>query len=509
MATTRSGRRSVTLWTAGSVAAVVALAATGLGGSAPAHAIRQAGHWVYNSTLGAVVHVNGDSKHVDGKVSLPGLGPANQVTQDDQHGYVIDRRNGRVVVFGKSTLSVESTLSVGTSERPDVLEVPGGPYLIYEQRGTIVRLGQPAVSIAAGGRLATPIATSDGTVWVQRLDRGALCQLPPRAGALTCPAAIPAGHRGTLTSLDDRPAFTDLSTGTVAPITSHGLGPAMPLGPDLHAPASQAHVATSDAGGRLPVLRAEPTQGTNLVLVDTSTVGTGKPGAPPITVHLGSGRFDPPVTSGGAVVVVNQSLGKIITYDNTGRRKQSVSVVAGAGVLQVTRGEDGRVYIDNEAGTRTYVVDGSGAVTTVDDNDTTAASTGPGPIPKPPVLTPTAPSGTPPSVATDGHDTTACSDGRCEIEVHVGTRIPLPTQMRIGNLQVTALDGTWLSLSGVMLGSGGSIQCRNSCRLTSRTDGPFTVGVRRDAIAVANGVRLTVEAVKKSSAILRIEPSGQ
>lgn len=505
MATTRSGRRSVALWSTGCIAVLVVAAATGLGGSAPAHAVRQAGHWVYNSTLGAVVHVNGDSKHVDGKVALPGLGPANQVTQDDKHGYVIDRRNGRIVVFGKSSLAVESSLSVGTSERPDVLEVPGGPYLVYEQRGTIVRLGQPATTVTTGARLATPIATTDGTLWVQRPDQGALCELPPRAAALSCPATVPAGHQGTLTSLDDRPAFTDLSTGTVAPVTTHGLGPATPLGEDLNTPDGQAHVATSDAGGRLPVLRAEPSHGSKLVLLDTSTVGRGGAGAAPITVELGSGQFDPPVTSGGIVVVVNQSLGQIITYDNGGRLKQSVRVAAGSGVLQVTRGLDGRVYIDNQAGTRTYEVDGSGIVTTVDDGDPTAATSGPGPRPRPPVVTPPSP---PPTVAADGHDSTACADGRCEIEVRVGTRIGLPARMRVSGVHVTALTSTRLSVAGLTSGKT-SVRCLNSCSMTLSTDGPFTVGLSPTGIAVANGVRITVERIKRTSAIVRIEPSGE
>jgi len=145
---------------------LIGLASTGTLGSAPAQAMRQAGHWVYNGPLGEVVHVNGGSKHVDSTVRVAGVTPANEVTQDDQHGYVIDQRNGRVIVFGKSSLKVDSTLSLGTSEQPVVLETFGGPYLVYGQGGTIVRLGSPAATIRAGGRLASAIATTDGTVWV-------------------------------------------------------------------------------------------------------------------------------------------------------------------------------------------------------------------------------------------------------------------------------------------------------------------------------------------------------
>jgi hypothetical protein len=320
---------------------------------------------VYNSTLGAVFHINGGSKNVDSKVPLPGLGPADQVAQDDRHGYVVDRRNGRIIVFGKATLSVESTLSVGTSERPVMLEVAGGPYLVYQHGGTIVRLGQPPATIAAGGQLSTPIATTDGTVWVQQSNTGQLCSLRPRSAKLSCPVRVPGGHRGTLTALDDRPAFMDLSTGAVRLVTSHGLSRPTPLGVSVPA---QAQVSDSDAGGRLAVL-SKSKQGASLVLVDTSTVGSGKAAAAPITVSLGNGQFEGPVTSGGAVVMVDQTTRRIVTYDNGGARKAAVTAPAGSGTLQVSRGEDGRVYIDNETGTKTFIVDGDGSVTSVLDND--------------------------------------------------------------------------------------------------------------------------------------------
>jgi hypothetical protein len=506
VATSRSGRRSVALWVAGCTAILVVVAFSGLGGTVPEHAVRQAGHWVYNSTLGAAIHVNGASKNVDSKVSLPGLGPANQVTQDDQHGYVIDRRNGRIVVFGKSTLAVESTLSVGTTEKPLVLEVPGGPYLVYRQRGTIVRLGQPTVTVTAGGPLDTPVATTDGTVWAQRPDNGSVCQLAPRANKLSCPNRIPAGHHGTLTTLDDKPAFTDLSAGTIAPVTAHGLGPATPLAGT--AASADAHVADADAGGRLPVLRSGPgQQGTSLVLADTSTVGTDRPAATPITVSLGAGQYDTPVTSGGAVIVINKTSRTIVTYDNAGVQRQRVTVPAAEGTLDISRSQDGRVYIDNQAGNRTYVVDGSGAVTSVDNNDTSGAAVGPGEASQTPRTTST-PS-TAPTAAADGPDLAACADGRCEIIVHPGTVIPLPPAMRLANLTVTGIAPTKLSLSGKSDGSGTDVQCLNSCTLTSTTDGPFTVGLSNIGILIANGVRLTVENVLKGTAILRVEPSGR
>ncbi|HZE49255.1 MAG TPA: fibronectin type III domain-containing protein, partial [Jatrophihabitantaceae bacterium] len=385
----RSGQRSVTWWATGLVTCLVLAGATGLGGRVPALALRQSGHWVYNSTIGAVLHVNGASKNVDSKMPLPGLGPADQVVQDDKNGYVIDHRGGRILVFGKSTLSVGTTLSTGTSEQPISLEVPGGPYLIYPHGGTIVRLGTPAATIAADGPLAAPTATSDGTVWVQRTNTGSLCKLAPKSNSLSCPARVPAGHHGTLTTLDDRPAFVDQAAGSIRPIQSGGLGPPAPVAPGLP---TKGQVASSDAGGRLPVVTPAGGGGSSLVLVDTSTVASGRTGAAPITVPLGAGQFDVPVTTGGAIVLVNRSARQIVTYSSTGARTAIVTVPAAAGTLHVSRGEDGRVYIDNAAGTQTFIVDGDGSVARASDNDGPAKSTGPA---GPPTTPPGPPSGAP------------------------------------------------------------------------------------------------------------------
>ncbi|HZE48666.1 MAG TPA: fibronectin type III domain-containing protein, partial [Jatrophihabitantaceae bacterium] len=409
MEAARSGRRSVAVWTCGCIAVLVGLASTGTLGSAPAEAMRQAGHWVYNGSLGQVVHVNGGSKHVDSAVRVAGVGSANQVTQDDQNGYVIDQRNGRVIVFGKSTLKVESTLSLGTGEQPVVLETLGGPYLVYSQGGTIVRLGSPAATIRAGGRLASAIATTDGTVWVQRgADR--LCRLRRGQAALTCSVSVPVGHKGALAAVDDHPVYLDRTAGTVAPVAAGGMGRPVSVGaPDA---LSAGQVAGSDAGGRLPVVVAgRAGRPSSLVLVDASTVGSGRTAAAPITVSLGPDQYDPPVTTGAAVVVVDRTAQDVITFDNHGQRTAKVHAPS-TGPLRATRGEDGRVYVDTSNGATSYVVDGDGTVTPVDNNGSPGPprrddgngtgtapkpKTTPHPTPPPPVTRPPTEPSSPPA----------------------------------------------------------------------------------------------------------------
>ncbi|MBY8854193.1 fibronectin type III domain-containing protein, partial [Saccharothrix sp. MB29] len=81
-------------------------------------------------------------------------------------------------------LRVDSKVDVDLEEEPVGLEVVGGPYLVYREGGTIVRLGRALKRIDAGGPLADPVATSDGTVWVQRTTARSLCRLARDAGSL-------------------------------------------------------------------------------------------------------------------------------------------------------------------------------------------------------------------------------------------------------------------------------------------------------------------------------------
>ncbi|PZS31029.1 MAG: fibronectin type III domain-containing protein, partial [Pseudonocardiales bacterium] len=412
MGSAHAGRRSVGFWSIGCVLALVVVAASGFLGSGPAVAVRSAGHWVYNETLGAVVHVNGAAKNADAQAPVPGANPANQVAQDDKHGYVIGRRNGKLIVFGKSSLQVESTLPLGTTEDPVVVESLGATYLVFPSGGRIVRLGTKlAVITSGGGALASPVAVSDGTVWVRRGGSGGerLCRVQRGSDTMSCPVRVPSGHRGTLTVVDDRPAFVDQTVATIALVSPSGLGQSVPMGASVQA-VSDGQVAGADAGGRLAVVtQAGSGRSASLVLVDASTVGSRGQAAPPITVSLGSDLFDPPMTAGGAVVLVDRTANKVITYDNHGVRKASVAGPHG-GVMHASRGQDGRVYVDGSGGKTTLVVDGDGTVTPV-TNDNGQGKGKPG-----------APGTTPPA-ATNGPGTTPT-----EPPVSGGTpAVPLPS----------------------------------------------------------------------------------
>ena len=344
---TGSGLRT-TVGVSGCAVLVAVAGIVGEGLPSTALQFRQVGHWVYNSTVGAAFHVDGGSKQVDAKV-----GPFDQdlsgsvVVQGDSRGYVVT--GSAVTVFGKSTLTVDTKLSVGSAERPEALETVGGPYLVYRGAGRIVRLGVSPQTVEGGGPLADAVATEAGELWVRRTDNGMLCRLPGGAATLDCPATVPAGHVGGLTVIGRGAAFLDLTAGTLALLGPDGFGRASRLPSALPA---DAKVARGDADGTLAVL--DPGSRT---LLFQPTDGLGERDLPlPVRVPLGSGAFGTPVAADGAVAVVDSSRGVLLTYTPTGTRKAAMRLPGVAAGIQVRGGDDGRVYVDDSSGAHTVRV---------------------------------------------------------------------------------------------------------------------------------------------------------
>ncbi|MER7274629.1 hypothetical protein ABT369_09250 [Dactylosporangium sp. NPDC000244] len=352
-------------------AALIGVAAAGKLSASPGLQFAQAGHWVFNTALRSAFHVDGSTGQVDAEVKVPGGGGEQdgQVVQGEGSGYVVQRSG--ITVFSKSTLSVEETRTPPATERPVVLEVGGGPYLVYRNAGQVVRLGDPAATVSAGGPLSRPAATGDGTVWLHRIDAGSLCELTRAATRLACPAQLTPGHAGALSVADDRPVLLDTTADTLRTVGEQGLGEAVPAGVDL--PAS-AQVASNAVADRLAVVDPEHNQ---LLLLDTAGLRK-RPAAKPIVVDLPhDGRFAEPVTGPNVVAVIDQTRNQLLTFDGTGAPKGNAAIPGpseGDGQPPgLNRGEDNRIYVDSPGGSHVLVVNGeNGSITNVPIGDKTS-----------------------------------------------------------------------------------------------------------------------------------------
>jgi hypothetical protein len=309
------------------------------------------GHWVYHVADESAYHVDGSTGQVDARVSVPGAEPDSQVAQGDGAGFVVERK--RITIFDESRLHVEDAVDAPAAERPVVLEVAGGPYLVYRNAGQVVRLGDPMATVAAGGPVTEPVATGDGTVWLHRIDSGSLCALPRDATRLSCPARMEQQHQGVLTTVGDRAALVDTTADTLSLVHDDGFGATRPLGFDVPA---KARVAAADAGGRLAVLDAEQR---TMHLVDTGGLD-GRPESAPVEVALpADGEFVGPVAAANVVAVVDTARNELLTYDSTGEHRETTKLPSGEeGAPRLVPGEDDRIYVDSPDGSHVLVVDG-------------------------------------------------------------------------------------------------------------------------------------------------------
>lgn len=356
---------------------------------APANGLRfvQEGHWVAQPDSDLVVHVDGEAKTVDARVPIPGLEPGSSVVHGETSGYVVSRT--RIVEFGKSTLTVEGTMPAPADEEPVAVETPGGPYLVYREAGTVVRLGPKHATVRVPGPLGVPVATPDGTLWLHRLDANVLCRLPRDAERITCPAVAPQGHDGALTVVGTSAVFVDVADDTLHAVSADGLGPAVRARIDLP---EDADVAPRDAGGRIAVLDDAADR---LLLVDAAGLDPGRTPDATVPVDLPRGEFATPAVSGSAVVVLDRSRGTVLTYASDGTRLRSSTLPTTEGDPQLATAEDGRVYVTGRQGRQVLVVDHDGGVHTV------VAGPGPDPSSRPPSSRPERPDDTETPQSTD------------------------------------------------------------------------------------------------------------
>lgn len=449
------------------------------------------GHWVAVPGLGIVFHVNGAGRSVDARADVGQVEPGSEVVQSDTSGFVVGP--SKIIEFGKSSLAVEQTLRTPTGERPVALETANGPVLVYRQAGSVVRLGDKAVTIPAGGPLGDPVATPDGSVWLHRLDAGVLCQLAAGADRISCPALIPAGHTGALTVVGERPAFLDTAADTLSPVDPNGLGQPTKIGVDVP---PTAMVAAADVEGRVAVVDPGARK---LHLVDGSDLGRGRQPTEPVTVDLPEGRYSPPVAGGASVVLLDTDHHRVLTYDGRGRQKQVAQVPPDAGEPRLRRGDDKRVYVDGTEGRRVLVVDADGAVTDVPVVGTGPSASGsPSPPPPEPSGQPSGPpsSGTPRTGAPQPPRSDPQTPARTPGNARPGTTTQAPAvvpasppgipsglaatadgaTLRVtwgaasaNGAAVTAYHVTWAPVAG---GAGGSSRLGGGARSTSITGLP-------------------------------------
>jgi Fibronectin type III domain len=423
--TTRGWRRSgpFALLAALCVAVLIAVL-SGAVKPLPAEPFALTGHWVFNSVLHAVFHIDGATTNIDAELPVDAA-PGSQVVAGDTSGFVVSPT--AITEFSQSTLAVRPPVAPAANEVPVPIETVGGPYLVYRNAGRITRVGDPPVVVSVGSAVGDPVVTSDGTVWVHRTGVGSICELPKGAVQLSCPVSAPRDDAGALTVIGDQLEFVDLFTDQIHAVEHNALGPGVSLGGVQLSPDTRP--AAQDLAGRVVLL--DPERHT-LLFADT-----GNSHAKPVTIALPGGDYDGPVSTGSSVVVVDRQSGTVLTYGPDGKPQDKKPIGHDGGPQpRLSHGEDNRVYVENPNGTHVLVVAPNGKVTDVPvtakpvaptttsaastsssrptgSTDPTVSPTGtreaaaPPATPKPPVALPATAPGAPTGVSASAGDSSA------------------------------------------------------------------------------------------------------
>ena len=379
------GRLPLTILLAACLVAAAA-AVSGAGTTPPGLSFADVGRWFADPDADQVFHVNGTTRSIDAHTQIEGIEDGSEVVQGETSGYVVGPT--RITEFDKSSLTQKDTTVPPAAERPVPVEAKGGPYLVFRQAGSIVRLGARAATIPAGGVVGPPVVAPDGTLWLHRPDAGLLCHLAPDADRVSCTVAVPAGRHGALTLARGAVTFLDTDADTLSPVHADSLGTPVTLDIDLP---DEVQVAGADLHGRIAVLDPRTPR---LVLVDADS-------GQAVRVTLPGGRWTAPAAGRSSVVLLDAQARRVHSYASDGRAQGTTAVRAGAGEPRLSRGQDGRVYIEGGDGRNVLVVDDRGGVGAVTGGPATAAgpvTSASGPVPPMPGTTPPSAPGTSPAV---------------------------------------------------------------------------------------------------------------
>ena len=329
----------------------------GVGMASAKYHLADVGGWLSSTRKGELVHVNGLSGKVDGKVTLSGsTGHPMKVVQQGGVVLIVDEVTGVVSRVDPAHLNVVQGAAYRGAAGMQVVSGSGSAYALDQQKGSVQRL-DPMTLATLGGPLSLT-----GPLGASAIDAASVLWVPVPANGQAAPvrggqAAQPVG----IGSAGDDLALT-IAAGS-AVITDFTAAQSVILG----ASGTQAKV-------RLPSSVARAPKGT--VLAPGTTDGQLVPllaGGQLIVLNSGNGslssvalRLPPhhklaaPQALGQRVYIPDQSSGSLLVYDAANNRmQQQVPVTGRPGQLDAFV-KDGLLWVNGPDSAKAVVVDGAG-----------------------------------------------------------------------------------------------------------------------------------------------------
>ena len=329
----------------------------GVGMASAKYHLADVGGWLTSTQKGEIVHVNGLSGKVDGKVTLAGsTGHPMKIVQQGGVVLIVDEVTGVVSRVDPAHLNVVQGAGYRGAAGMQVVSGSGSAYALDQKQGSVQRLDPMTLAT-----MGTPLSLT-GPLGAGAIDATSVLWVPvPAVGqAANVHAGQPARPVGVGRAGDDL-ALT-IAAG-VPVITDFTAAEAIVLGPN----GTQLKV-------RLPSTVAQAPKGS--VLAPASTDGQLVPllaGRSLVVLNSGNGTLSTtalqlppghtlaaPQALGQKVYIPDQSSGSLLVYDSaTNRMGQQVPVTGRSGPLDAFV-KDGLLWVNGPDSAKAVVVDGAG-----------------------------------------------------------------------------------------------------------------------------------------------------
>jgi hypothetical protein len=329
----------------------------GVGAAGTVPHVSDIGAWLASRAPGMVVHANGLSGRVDGRVTLTGAaGHRLRVVQEGRSALVLDVSSGVVSRIDPVRLNVSQAEDYGARDA-QVVTGSGVAYVVDPGRGVVQRI-DPVQLTAEGTPLKLPPPLGEAgidendTLWVPVPATG---QVVPVHDGRQRPAVRVGEPRDQLqlTIAGGTPVVTDSTTATTTVIGPTGGRLQVNLPPAVVSSAPGGLLAPPVTDG--PLVPALTPASEALVVVDTAT---GQITTVPITAP--GDTLGGPQALGGRVYVPDETTGSLIVYNPaTGAFDGRIRVTGSAGILEAFE-TDGLLWVNDQNGAAAGVVDADG-----------------------------------------------------------------------------------------------------------------------------------------------------
>ena len=329
----------------------------GVGMASAKYHLADVGGWLTSDKKGELVHVNGLSGKVDGKVTLSGsTGHPMKVIQQGGVVLIVDEVTGVVSRVDPARLNVVQGASYRGAAGMQVVSGSGSAYALDQKKGSVQRL-DPMTLATMGGALSLtgPLGASaiDATsaLWVPVPANGQAASV--RGGQAAQPVGIGrAGDDLALTIAAGAPVITDFTSAQSVILGKNGTQVKVRLPSSVAQAPKGSVLAPGSTDGQIVPLLA----GGSLVVLNS---GTGSLSSVALKLPPRH-RLAAPQALGQKVYIPDQSTGSLLVYDSaTNRMAQQVPVTGRPGQLDAFV-KDGLLWVNGPDSAKAVVIDGAG-----------------------------------------------------------------------------------------------------------------------------------------------------